>query len=116
MEQCLQIVAVARDVTLPAGTVLLDPGAPPAVHVIVSGTARVAAEGKPERLAGTGDFVGLAETLSGRVSSCRATATDNVRALRLDADDLLSVLGEHPELLRRILKALVEARRGRPTG
>lgn len=110
VDQCLQIVALTRDVALSAGTVILGDDLPPAIHLIVNGEVRIEAPDRPAVTLGPGHSVGVAEGLGGRVAGWRAVVTREGRAITFEPADLFALFGEHPDLVRSLLGGVVSGK------
>ena len=110
VEQCLEIVAITREVPLAAGVVLFNEQTRAAVYLIVSGEIRLESDGQPTVVAGRGHTIGVAESLSGAPAGWRATVTADGQALYLDPDELFDVLTDHVDLLRSIFSGVLTSR------
>jgi CRP-like cAMP-binding protein len=108
--QLLALTAVAPEVPLKSGTVLFDVGTPPAVYQIVQGEVLLEHPGASPELAPAGATIGVADTLAGSASGWRATVTKDGRALRLDRDELFSVLADHVDLMQGLFCGVLALR------
>jgi AAA family ATP:ADP antiporter len=108
--QLLALTAVAPEVPLASGTVLFDVGTPPAVYQIVQGEVLLEHPGANPELAPAGATIGVADTLAGNASGWRATVTKDGRALRLDRDELFSVLADHVDLMQGLFCGVLALR------
>ena len=93
---------------LTPGSTLFTESAAPALWLVLSGelaltssTADVA-----PRIVRSGDVIGALEVMSGRPLGLAGKVNAPGIALRLEREDLFSLLGERPELLRQIFSAL----------
>jgi AAA family ATP:ADP antiporter len=108
--QLLALTAVAPEVPLKSGAVLFDVGTPPAVYQIVQGEVLLEHPGASPQLAPAGATIGVADTLAGNASGWRATVTQEGRALRLDRDELFSVLADHVDLMQGLFCGVLALR------
>jgi ATP/ADP translocase/CRP-like cAMP-binding protein/HEAT repeat protein len=108
--QLLALTAVAPEVPLKSGDVLFDVGTPPAVYQIVQGEVRLEHPGAEAAVAPAGATIGVADTLAGTASGWRATVTTDGRALRLDRDELFSVLADHVDLMQGLFCGVIALR------
>jgi ATP:ADP antiporter, AAA family len=108
--QLLALTAVAPEVPLKAGTVLFDVGTPPAVYQIVQGEVSLEHPGAAPAIAPAGATLGVADTLAGTSSGWRATVTRDGSALRLDRDELFSVLADHVDLMQGLFSGVLAMR------
>ena len=108
--QLLALTAVAPEVPLKAGTVIFDVGTPPAVYQIIQGEVVLEHPGENPAHAPAGATIGVADTLAGTTSGWRATVTRDGRALRLDRDELFSVLADHVDLMQGLFSGVLALR------
>jgi ATP:ADP antiporter, AAA family len=108
--QLLALTAVAPEVPLTVGTVLFDVGTPPAVYQIIQGEVVLEHTGASPATAPAGATIGVADTLAGTTSGWRATVTRDGRALRLDRDELFSVLADHVDLMQGLFSGVLALR------
>jgi AAA family ATP:ADP antiporter len=108
--QLLALTAIAPEVPLKAGTVLFDVGTPPAVYQIVQGEVVLELPGTDIAIAPAGATLGVADTLAGRTSGWRATVSKDGRALRLDREELFSVLADHVDLMQGLFSGVLALR------
>jgi ATP:ADP antiporter, AAA family len=109
--QLLALTAVAPEVPLKAGTVLFDVGTPPTVYQIVQGEVLLEHPGADPIVAPVGATIGVADTLAGTGSGWRATVSTDGRALRLDREELFSVLADHVDLMQGLFSGVLALRR-----
>ena len=105
--QLLALTAVAPEVPLKEGAVLFDLGAPPSVYQIIQGEVLLEHPGASPEIAPAGATLGVADTLAGTASAWRATVTKEGRALRLDRDELFSVLADHVDLMQGLFSGVI---------
>jgi AAA family ATP:ADP antiporter len=108
--QLLALTAVAPEVPLQAGAVLFDVGTPPAIYQIVQGEVRLEHPETGALLAPAGATIGVADTLAGTASGWRATVSRDGRAIRLDRDELFSVLADHVDLMQGLFCGVLALR------
>ncbi len=99
-------------VSLEAGIALFKEGDPgDALYVIVEGEVSVQAEGPPlvemARL-GPGAFIGEVALMTDQPRSATVTATEPSELLRIDRTTLSTVLAEHGDVLRAVLRFVRE--------
>jgi len=108
--QLLALTAIAPEVPLKEGAVLFDVGAPPSVYQIIQGEVLLEHPGASPAIAPAGATLGVADTLAGTASAWRATVTKEGRALRLDRDELFSVLADHIDLMQGLFSGVIALR------
>jgi CRP-like cAMP-binding protein len=108
--QILALTAVAPEVPLRVGAVLFDMGSPPSVYQIVQGEVLLEHPGANPETATAGATIGVADTLAGTASGWRATVTKEGRALRVDRDELFSVLADHIDLMQGLFSGVIALR------
>ncbi len=106
------LVANLTIVSLETGVALFREGDPgDALYVIVEGEVSVQAEGPPlvemARL-GPGAFIGEVALMTDQPRSATVTATEPSELLRIDRTTLTTVLAEHGEVLRAVLRFVRE--------
>jgi CRP-like cAMP-binding protein len=111
--QLLALTAAAPEVPLKAGTTLFDESTPPAIYQIVQGEVLLEHAGSAALRAPSGATIGVADTLAGTASGWRATVTRDGRALRVDRDELFSVLADHVELMQGLFCGVIALRQTR---
>ncbi|HET9371346.1 MAG TPA: Npt1/Npt2 family nucleotide transporter [Vicinamibacterales bacterium] len=100
--QLQELTAVAREVPITTGDVLLGDRREPAIYHLLSGQITIERPGRPPVVAGPGATVGAAEALTNATGGRCIRVTAAGRALRLTHDDLFDVLGDHGELLQGV--------------
>jgi CRP-like cAMP-binding protein len=103
-ERSLQAVAaLAREVALPAGTVLIREGAAAdAFYVIVSGTVHVERAGALVRSMSAGGFLGEIGLLEDRGRSATVVCATDCELVELGAHEFSRVMATFPEVRARI--------------
>lgn len=82
------------------------------MYFIVSGTVKIAKNGRPVAELGAGDFFGEMSVFDGETRSATATAAGEVRLLRLVRNDLFEVMEDQPAIGIGICQTLVRRVRG----
>jgi ATP/ADP translocase/HEAT repeat protein/CRP-like cAMP-binding protein len=108
--QLLTLTAAAVEVPLKSGTVLFDVGTPPAVYQIVKGEVSLEHSGADPAMAPAGATIGVADTLAGTTTGWRGTVTRDGTALRLDRDELFSILADHVDLMQGLFSGVLAMR------
>jgi CRP-like cAMP-binding protein len=113
-EDLLALIAVMKQQSFTAGTVLFEKDAPgDTMYVILSGNLRIFArdaEGHDITLTnyGAGRVFGDFAMLDGEKRSAAASAIDNLDVLALDRADFLTFLPEHPTIGLAMLRNLAD--------
>jgi ATP/ADP translocase/CRP-like cAMP-binding protein/HEAT repeat protein len=107
-DEMRHLADITAAVDLAPGTSPFAESAAPALWLMLSGEMELASSAAniPPRNVRSGDVLGALEVMSGEPLGLAAKATKPGIALRLDRDDLFSLLSERPELLRQIFSAL----------
>jgi CRP-like cAMP-binding protein len=105
-----QVSALAKDITHSEGHVVVREGAGAhAVHVIVSGEAKVSVDGAEIAVLGPGDHFGEIALLSGGTRTATVTAACDLRVLAIDAISFLRLVHSDP-VLKESLPPVISAR------
>ena len=107
-DEMRQLGDIAKAVSLEKGTTVFTASAPAALWLVLSG-AIVLKSGSPETPPITvrgGEVIGSLEVMSGRPLGLIGEAIEDGTAVRLDREELFSLLGERPELLRQIFSGM----------
>jgi len=106
-DEMRHLADAAKIVSMQKGTTLFTTSAPGALWLMLSGSV-VLKDGPeaPPVTARGGEVIGSLEVMSGRSLGLQAEVIEEGTALRLDRDDLYSLLGERPELLRQIFSGM----------
>jgi CRP-like cAMP-binding protein len=104
--QLLALATIGRRIALKPG---VDPlaGLPPAMMVIVSGSARVIQDSQAPDVANAGDVIGIATALSGRAGSIHTEALSDGVAVYFLRTELFELLADHIDLLQALYSALM---------
>jgi CRP-like cAMP-binding protein len=107
-DEMRHLADITAAVDLAPGTSPFAESAAPALWLMLSGEMELAssAANVPPRTVRSGDVIGALEVMSGEPLGLAAKTTKPGIALRLDREDLFSLLSERPELLRQIFSAL----------
>jgi ATP/ADP translocase/HEAT repeat protein/CRP-like cAMP-binding protein len=107
-DEMRQLADVAQAVTLQRGAALFATSAPAALWLVLSGAVVLKGSDpdKPPIAVRGGEVIGSLEVMSGRSLGLAADVSENGLALRLDREDLFSLLSERPELLRQIFSGM----------
>ncbi len=102
-----RLAKASNEVTLPAGTVLVDQGdMGREAFVLIEGTATVARNGRKVGTLGPGDAVGELSLLDHGPRTARVTADADLTALVLSAREFAGVVEEVPGLAHKLLGQL----------
>jgi CRP-like cAMP-binding protein len=105
-EELLALAAIAREVPFANGADLFTEGEPSAVHIVLAGSLQLQRGSDHAATAGSGDAIGVVETLGGGLAEARARATAPGAALRIDRDALFEVLSDRIDLMRGLFSAI----------
>jgi len=109
--QLWRLSAIARPVTLPAGTEALSRGGEAAILIVLGGSLKLDTPDGESATATAGDVIGMYETLGGSRFDATATVLSTVTALKLERDSLFELLADNTDLLQGVFSILL--RRGR---
>lgn len=102
-----RIAKASNEITLPAGTVLVDQGdMGREAFVVIDGTATVARNGRKVGTLGAGEAVGELSLLDHGPRTARVTADTEITALVLSAREFAGVIEEVPGLAHKLLGQL----------
>ena len=107
VNQLLDLVTITREVPLTAGVVVFKEIDPPGMYYMMTGEVRLEGDGVDPIVVGAGSTIGVSETLAGVALGRRAVVTRDGLALRLDHDELFTVLGDHIDLLQGLFSGLL---------
>ena len=107
-DEMRHLADAAQAVDLAPGVTPFNESAAPALWLVLSGELALTSgvENVAPRVVRSGDVIGALEVMSGRPLGLAAKVVAPGVALRLDREDLFSLLSERPELLRQIFSAL----------
>ncbi|MBZ5559539.1 MAG: MFS transporter [Acidobacteriia bacterium] len=105
-EELIALAAIAREVPIVEGADLFAEGEPAAVHIVLSGSLQLQRNGGAAVSAGSGDAIGVVETLGGGLAEAHARGVASGSALRIDRDALFEVLSDRIDLMRGLFAAM----------
>ena len=104
---------LAREVSLPAGSVLMQEGEPAdAFFVIVTGVVRVERQGQFVRSMSDGGFLGEIAMLEGSERTATATCATDGDFLRLGSFEFGRLMARFPDIRERVETALTRRPHG----
>lgn len=107
IEAVADLAADARPIELPTGARLWRIGDPPDRGALVISSGKILGRGKAREVTyGHGDFVGLLDATAQAPRHYDATVLEHVTALRIELDDLIRVMVDHPEFQDDLLHQL----------
>jgi CRP-like cAMP-binding protein len=110
-EEMRHLAGIARTVAMERSSTLFEESTPPAIWLLLSGEVSLeSSTGAPPLTAAAGDLIGGAHTLAGTAPGRSARVVRSGIALRIDRDDLFSLLEERPELLRQLFAGIFDRR------
>ena len=108
-EAILPIANLSREVELEDGEELFSAGEiGDSLYVIVHGAVEVERDGKLLATLAEGECVGEMAVLDWQPRSATVTASESSRLIRLDRNDLLDLIADHPALTISLAEVLVE--------
>ncbi|HLW78503.1 MAG TPA: cyclic nucleotide-binding domain-containing protein [Terriglobia bacterium] len=107
-ESLARIASIAREVNCDARQLLFreNDGAD-TMFLVLDGQVSLLKDGQPSAEAGPGQLVGVLALLAGESHLESALATQPVRALQIDQQDLYDAMAEDFHITRGVLRALV---------
>ena len=108
-DELLGLSATVREVPLEDDSRMFDEGDPSSIWIMLSGTLKLEPPmgGDPITVV-TGDVLGADEALAGGTMGWRGRVTAPGKALKIERQDLLESLAQHPDLLEGIFGALFQ--------
>lgn len=114
-EELLPVAELCSEAVVAAGEPLFTEGdLGDSLYVVVSGRVRVERGGRVVAELGPGECVGEMAALDWEPRSATVVAVEETELVRLERDDLLDLLGDHPELVRALAGVLVARIRAKP--
>jgi CRP-like cAMP-binding protein len=108
-ESLLPVASLSWEVSLDADEELFKEGdLGDALYVIVQGTVRIIRSGRVIAKLPAGECVGEMAALDWEPRSATVVADVPTRLIRLDRNDLMDLLRDHPELVRGLAQVLVQ--------
>lgn len=107
-EELSRLAALAREETLPAGTLLFEEGNPPGdLLVIIEGCIDLERKGRPFGHLGPGDALGAWDLFDEHPRPATARVREESTLLRVDRHAFENLLADNPEIARSLLACLV---------
>jgi CRP-like cAMP-binding protein len=108
IDQLAHVATVAREESLPAGSVLFREGDPPdSLFVMLDGKIRLLRGGRPFGEAVAGEPLGTWSLFIDHPRRATAEVVENTRVLVLDREEFYEVLAEQVEVTRSMVQDLV---------
>jgi CRP-like cAMP-binding protein len=102
-----RVLEISKEVSHPAGKVVLEEDASAVgFHLILDGSAEISVAGKVVGTFGPGEYFGEMSLIDGKPRSASVTAATELRTLSIPAWNFDSLMMEHPEMMRAMLKVL----------
>jgi CRP-like cAMP-binding protein len=107
-EQLARIASIATEERYAPGKVVLDPTKPlDALFVVLDGRVSLAKDGAEIHSAGQNDVLGAWALFDSEPMPVTATATEDVRLLRIGRDDFYELLSDNVEITTTVFGTLV---------
>jgi CRP/FNR family transcriptional regulator, cyclic AMP receptor protein len=104
-----RVLEISKEVSHPPGKVVVEEDASAVgFHLILDGSAEISVDGKVVGTFGPGEYFGEMSLIDGKPRSASVTATTELRTLSIPAWNFESLMMEHPEIMRAMLKVLCE--------
>jgi CRP-like cAMP-binding protein len=108
-EQLARIASIATEERHAPGKVVLDPSQPlDALFVVLEGRVSLAKDGVEIHAAGQNDVLGAWALFDSEPMPVTATATEDVRLLRIGRDDFYELLSDNVEITTAVFGTLVK--------
>ena len=108
-DQLARIAAIATEVHVAPGHVVLDPSKPlDALFVVLDGQVSLAKDGHEIHVAGQNDVLGAWALFDSEPMPVTATAIGDVRLLRIARDDFYEMLSDNVEITAAVFGTLVK--------
>jgi CRP-like cAMP-binding protein len=108
-EQLARIASIASEVHFAPGQVVLDPSRPlEALFVVLDGRVSLAKDGAEIHSAGQNDVLGAWALFDSEPMPVTATATDDLKLLRIGRDDFYELLSDNVEITAAVFGTLVK--------
>ncbi len=106
------LASIGQERFFPAGSVLLEPGAPVmAFHLVVEGKVQMLHQGRPTQQMGPRSSVGGLAGLTRDPRGAHAVALDDTVTLEIDTDDMQDLFEDNFNILLGVMRALVRTMR-----
>jgi CRP-like cAMP-binding protein len=107
-DQLAKVAAIARELTLPGGRVILDPRRPvDALCVVLDGRVGISRYGEELYAATQNEVLGAWALFDSEPMSITATTLEETRLLRIGRDDFYDLLADHREITQMLFKTMV---------
>jgi len=108
-DQLARIATIAKEVRVPPGKVLLEPGKPlDALFVILEGSVGIGQPDSPLTTARQNDVLGAWALFDTEPIQVTAKTLEDVRVLRIGRDDFFDLLSDNMEITAAIFAILVK--------
>jgi CRP-like cAMP-binding protein len=108
-EQLARIAAIATEAYFAPGKVVLDPSKPlDALFVVLDGRVSLTKDGAEIHTAGQNDVLGAWALFDNELMPVTATATEDLRLLRIGRDDFYELLSDNVEITTAMFGTLVK--------
>ncbi len=108
-DQLARIATIAKEVTFPPGSIILDPNKTlEELYIILDGTVEIKSGERVSTQAGRNDVLGAWALFDPEPLSVKATALDDTRLLRISRDDFFDLLSDNMEITASIFSMLVK--------
>lgn len=108
-EQLARIASIATEERYPPGKIVLDPSKPlDALFVVLDGQVSLSKDGVEIHSAGQNDVLGAWALFDSEPMPVTATATVDVRLLRIGRDDFYELLSDNVEITTAVFGTLVK--------
>lgn len=114
-DELYEVAAIAREIALVDGETLYAAGSPAAIALVLSGAVELSSVGGTER-AGSGDCLGVRETLAGGSFLETARIVSGGTALQIDREPLFDLLADRMDLLQGVFSAVFHRQGESPIG
>ena len=115
-EELYEVAAIAKEIPLAMGENLFTPGAPASVALLLSGAIELESASGSKAGVGAGCSIGVRETLAGASFAETARVVESGRALQIDREPLLDLLGDRMDLLQGVFSAVFHREGGSSVG
>lgn len=107
-DQLSRIASIAKEITVPAGSAILEDEKPlDALYVILEGAVQISRGGDPLHVARQSEVLGAWALFDTDPMPVTATAVESSRLLRIGRDDFYDLLSDNTEITASIFAMLV---------
>lgn len=108
-DQLARIATIAKELHLPPGKVILEPGkSPDALYVILEGAVAISQTDSPLTVARQNDVLGTWALFDTEPMPVTAKTTEDTNLLRIGRDDFYDLLSDNMEITAAIFAILVK--------